>query len=630
MRSLFDPRVTPATALRATFRWVGASLIAASMLPVGIDDQRLVTAVSLAGEGALSSLAVALTPAVAGATLLVCSMLFVDIAALAVAAALGALAPIVASIAGSLVAGAPGEPVLPHVSLALSLPTALAIASTLTRRDRPALRGAAIASVVAVLSWPAPNEAPLLGLARLLWLLLERPHPGAISSALVLLPLALWPLVASLALPAVPLRGRPLLAFVALPSLASPWALSVMLAAPSPGLLSSAGEHLAFTACLLALSLSAAHLVRHRRHLCISMHTMRRLAPLLALPLAALAAPLLTSRRAAPAQAPSAEATPADVTLYEQLLPDFNRALRADRASANERGKALVASARARDAELGGAFDAVVSAALDGDASLARWGALVDGVNRRASQLASPYHLDPTGRVVSRERAYLRLDVYRAERTRSFRDGSRVATALHLRRIGGGTTLLGLSRDASGRALVVIDAISDHAHELSSLATSEPPRCTHGDAPPTPLQSRCTEALASLSRHDLSAVLLASVERHELQHQLDGTRLAPPHALWPQLASSPLAVRAEASRELHAYLTELAQPGPGPRLAFVRLARFASLRGQGLEGVIARVAISSLGELSTLDVRDDAQIAARARDALTRGWGNLPPTLQPL
>ena len=40
-------RATPATALRATCRWLGASLIAASVLPLGIDDQRLVTAASL-------------------------------------------------------------------------------------------------------------------------------------------------------------------------------------------------------------------------------------------------------------------------------------------------------------------------------------------------------------------------------------------------------------------------------------------------------------------------------------------------------------------------------------------------------------------------------------------------------
>jgi hypothetical protein len=184
-------------------------------------------------------------------------------------------------------------------------------------------------------------------------------------------------------------------------------------------------------------------------------------------------------------------------------------------------------------------------------------------------------------------------------------------------------------------AVVVLDEIGAYRDELEQLAARDPPRCAAGPAEsPTvgdALQA-CGATLARLAREgDLGAALLATTERHELQHQIDGPFMARSGWLEPRLLWEPAELRARIQRELSAYLAQMTAPGPAPRLTLLRLLRLALLARGSVEHRVALLAFEVLGEpargdsaaraYQRLGALDDATLRSRAASAWREVYG---------
>jgi len=147
-------------------------------------------------------------------------------------------------------------------------------------------------------------------------------------------------------------------------------------------------------------------------------------------------------------------------------------------------------------------------------------------------------------------------------------------------------------------SLVVLDEIDAYTAEIEAMVSSPPARCTAGpiEGPVSEDALRvCGEVLAELAGiGDLRAELTAAVERHELQHRIDGPRLARAIVVERRMALQDPDVLRRANRELSAYLAELTAPGRAPRTTLVRLLRFVAKGRARPEFTVALLAFEAL------------------------------------
>ena len=233
------------------------------------------------------------------------------------------------------------------------------------------------------------------------------------------------------------------------------------------------------------------------------------------------------------------------------------------------------------------------------------WNRVVARLNEANRLAALPYYVDPTEMVVdvhSENRRWLHLDTYRIVRVRHFACAARLCGALHVRRMTperSARPLLGLSRDAQAFAVVVLGArIDAYAGEIEGLARKTPPRCANRPKAPPWLSAalvRCGTLLAGQALNgDFPSKLLSSVERHELEHQLDGPQLRPAVLLGhrPRFAQTEDSLRT--NRELSAYLAQLTAPGDTAHLSLVRLLRLYLLDAARSDATAARLTFAAM------------------------------------
>jgi hypothetical protein len=158
--------------------------------------------------------------------------------------------------------------------------------------------------------------------------------------------------------------------------------------------------------------------------------------------------------------------------------------------------------------------------------------------------------------------------------------------------------LLGLSRDSQRFAIVLPDDIATHAAELSRLAQGVPARCVErkqGSSLAEEAVERCGALLVNASSvGDMRDDLFAAVERHELQHQIDGANLREAAIISRRFSRLDDELRRQLNRELSAHLAEMSATGSAPSITLARTLRLAFLPDQGTERPVAYLMIEAL------------------------------------
>jgi hypothetical protein len=182
--------------------------------------------------------------------------------------------------------------------------------------------------------------------------------------------------------------------------------------------------------------------------------------------------------------------------------------------------------------------------------------------------------------------------------------------------------LLGLSRDVQPFALVVIEANEEHVLELTGMVGAErsTPRCGRtfeetGDA----ILARCGARLAEMVAHaDFSSAISAKVERHELQHQIDGPLLPMATPVMKKLAGYADHAQARVNRELSAYLAQLTANTSPLHVGLIIPLRFCLLEDRGTYHHAAVLMFEALGQRSVRSGRrvDPALLAPVFDDLL--------------
>jgi hypothetical protein len=303
----------------------------------------------------------------------------------------------------------------------------------------------------------------------------------------------------------------------------------------------------------------------------------------------------------------------------------------AELAEARAAGNELLRASRELSPDLGRAVGELLEGAGELDLAGRRWFRLLEGVNEASRRARLPYYLDPAVRGATHDGVSARLFLvypYRVEGVRAVSAAGTAYALLGVRRLGearDGHERLGFSRDHQPFALVVLDEIEPYAASLDELARRQPPSCLPAGSSDSELGS-CGAVLQKLAPRPEHVRLL--VERHELQHQIDG----------PQLTRSPAVLRAlagyaddaidEVNRELSAYLAELTTPRVSPKLALVHVMPFVLARnGSALRFVVelelralsGRADAASPRELAAifdeLSGLSDEALRARARES---------------
>jgi len=278
------------------------------------------------------------------------------------------------------------------------------------------------------------------------------------------------------------------------------------------------------------------------------------------------------------------------------------------RASANQ----VLKAARALDPELGRAVTELVTGSSDLDVAGRRWFRLLENVNEASRRRKWPYYLDPaigSVRRGGRRERVLSLHPYRIERVDGARFDDTDYALLTVRSLGEARShyrFLGFSRDVQPFALVVLDEVEPYAAALAKLATVEPPTCVEGDAPP--VFARCGKLLRASKPSELAVRKL--VERHELQHQIDGARF--PVASVVQASSIDPDAADRLNRELSAYLSEFDTAGVSPKLALVHLLPFALRHPDDPLHHVAQIVLAALaGDEPASAERSEAAVSRR-------------------
>jgi hypothetical protein len=224
---------------------------------------------------------------------------------------------------------------------------------------------------------------------------------------------------------------------------------------------------------------------------------------------------------------------------------------------------------------------------------------------------------------------HLFVTSYRVARVRRFSAAGEVFATLHVESLGDERGdhrlgLLGLSRDLQPFALVALDESREHALEMGRWRAAEPARCgeTH-DPSADRAMKRCGALLAGVASDEaMLQALVAGIERHELQHQIDGPLLPVARVVLDKLAGYADEAQERVNRELSAYLAQLTTTGPGVdggvKSGLVLPLRHALL---GDRGTYHHAAVLTLEALAWRSIRSpsgevDSAAAADAFDAL--------------
>lgn len=511
--------------------------------------------------------------------------------------------------------------------------TAAGATLTFKAHARRAGHGLLIAGVViaaAFFGWPGRGEAPIRTIIRAAGTLGDLPDWRFQLGLVVIGTMALWPaLVALLGLVHFKIPARddhPVTALVAIYGLPLLIAMLVFRAVPGAGdgwsVFVALGTIavIAATVALLASALEAA--VEATFAPPPGVEPPKGWAPRRTAAASGAAVVLvagLTAAMAAPPEKgvdwPLGPRTPPADALFMKRLPDWNRArLTWDRSArvgsgaaellrVKAAGRELVEAARAIDEGLGEALQAMVDGARDLHVAGRTWYRLVAAVNDASRVAGLPYYLDPT--VFTFQSAdgpgrHFRMRTFAVERVRRFDvDGEAFAT-LHVRRIDvrdAGSRLLGFSRDIQRFALVDLDEASSFESSLAENALAEPPLCEdieHEAAGPG--LARCGKVLAELLRtlpDGLTPAIVATTDRHELQHQIDGPHLPLSSAVLARLGGRHPRLQQRVNRELSAYVAELTAPDAPPTVGLIHLVRFA-LQGGGYLHHVAMIAFEAM------------------------------------
>ena len=319
-------------------------------------------------------------------------------------------------------------------------------------------------------------------------------------------------------------------------------------------------------------------------------------------------------------------------------------------------GRDMVVAGEAIDTEVGAALKELSRAAYRLDTSSRGWYRLVGNVNAACRQSGVPYYLDPRVTLYKTADGLRRsfvVDSYRVEKVQRWGvDGVPHAT-LHVRgfgtlRAGHRLGLLGFSRDNQPFALVVMDSGDAHLKDLQKMASSDPPACGEGfDNARTLASLRCGEVLAGLMDNAQAAVI-ADVERHELQHQIDGPLLTIARPVLRKLAGYTDDAQDRVNRELSAYVAQITVQGADNKLGLILPFRFALLDDRGTYHHAAVLMFEALGERSIRNARGDVDppklvevfdalialssdgLRARAAEAWEDLFGDPLPDVKPL
>jgi hypothetical protein len=320
-----------------------------------------------------------------------------------------------------------------------------------------------------------------------------------------------------------------------------------------------------------------------------------------------------------------------------------------------ESGKSLVDAAHRIDAGLATALGEMVATGERTEASSRAWFHAVAEVNEASRMAGLPYYLDPEVRIRKTPEGLWRRFAarsFRVVRARRFDVDGRELSALHVRRLRGRRgghriDLLGLSRDVQPFALVVMEANAEHVEQLTAMAAESPPRCGRiFEERADTILAVCGERLAAaIEDIDLTEVVTAVVERHELQHQLDGPLLPMSTAVLDKLAGYADRAQRRVNRELSAYVAQLTVDVSAPSVGLVIPLRFALMQNRGVYHHAAVLMFEALGERRVRDERgrveperlgpiyrelvqlDAPRLRARASEAWDRLFGGSLPSV---
>jgi hypothetical protein len=474
-----------------------------------------------------------------------------------------------------------------------------------------------LALVHGLFGWP--DEAPWLAMARLGRYLVSPPHLGAIASAIPLALVALWPVWAALFAWRWVTARRPPLPLLTLevclggPSLLAPLAIRALLGQGQPNDLAvSLGEVLHLGGVMVMGSHAFAALLsgaaRSSPRPFGDLDLRRARVGLLPLSGILVVAVLLGFPAGAVRSWDLGIASEPATRLFSTLLPAWND----QRAQVDLKGgnaspvstSDLLATAHLVDNEIEDRLRALESQASGGSLTLRRWTRQIDGLNERIRKKSLPFYIDPTQMIGDRSdatRRWYRLDTYRITETHRFIGADHPLLALHLVALTPERSrrgLLGLSRDSQRFAIVLADDIASHAAELERVAHKVPARCVErnqGSPATEAAVVRCGALLASASSAgDLGHDLLAAVERHELQHQIDGARLREATIVTRRFSRLDDELRRQLNRELSAHLAEMSAAGSAPSITLARALRLALLPDQGTERPVAYLMLEAL------------------------------------
>jgi hypothetical protein len=299
----------------------------------------------------------------------------------------------------------------------------------------------------------------------------------------------------------------------------------------------------------------------------------------------------------------------------------------AELAETRAAGNELLRAARDLDANLARAITELVAGSSDLDLAGRRWFHLVEAVNEASRRSKLPYYVDPSVMMRTRGDQIVRrflVSPYRVERVRAARVNGTKYALLDVHRLGEARSShqrLGFSRDFQPFALVVLDEMESYAADLARGASQEPPTCADSEDSPA-VFARCGKLLRKLAPSIESVQKL--VQRHELQHQIDGPELTHSSAVLKTLNGYESAAIDEVNRELSAYLSEFTTQGVSPKLALVHLLPFLYAKPGSAQFFVGRLGLSTLAEVGEQDVLksfdalaalSDDELRERARDA---------------
>ncbi len=668
--------------LRMRTRWAAAGVALGTVLPYEVVAGRPQYIWDLADELPPAGLVAVCAPALAGLIIALAGWRTRRPGSLGwiVIAALIGMRLVIGIGADAAAWGALGLPesVTARQGWALLALGATAAGATLTfkphaRRAGHALLVLGVLIAAAFFGWPGRGEAPIRTIIRAAASFDDLPDWRFRLGLIVIGTMALWPALVALAglvhleIPAkddhpvtnlVAIYGLPLLiamlVFRAVPGGGDGWSIFVALGTIAV---------IAATVALLASALEAA--VEATFAPPPGVDPPPGWAPRRTAMMAAAVVALLVAGQVALARPPikgvdwplGPRTPPADA-LFVERLPEWNRARlhweRSARATSGAAellrvkaaGRAVVEAAKGIDDGLAAALGQMVAESRDLHVAGRTWYRLVAAVNEASRLAGLPYYLDPT--VFTFQTAdgpgrHFRMRTFAVERVRRFEVDGRPYATLHVRRIDvrdAGSRLLGFSRDVQRFALVDLDEASAFETSLAESALEDPPLCEAIEVEDAgPGLARCGAVLAELLQtlpDGLIPAIVATTDRHELQHQIDGPHLPLSSAVLERLGGRHPRLQARVNRELSAYVAELTAADAPPVVGLIHLVRFA-LQGGGHLHHVAMIAFEALVDRPLDDGRGGpdhravadafAQLAALPADTVraraAAAWGRL-------